>query len=98
MAGHELNILRSELTHATTFRDDVANELVVLIKPALLIGLVRITVEYMSAPFTIDSHLDRPWILEFGTVVRLILNSALDGLCRRKNYAEELLELRSLKN
>ena len=69
MASHEFNILGSELVHAPTFRDDVANELMTFLQPTLLVGLVRIAVKNASTPFSIGSHLDRPWILELRTVV-----------------------------
>jgi hypothetical protein len=37
VASHELNILGSELVHAPTFRDDVANELMTFIVYGLLV-------------------------------------------------------------
>ena len=69
MTGHKPNILGSELAHTPTFRDDVSNELMTFLQAALLVGLVRIAVKNASTPFSIGSHLDRPWILELRTVV-----------------------------
>lgn len=39
------------------------------LQSTLLVGLVRIAVKNASTPFSIGSHLDRPWILELRTVV-----------------------------
>lgn len=58
MASHEFNILGSELAHAPTFRDDVANELMTFLQSTLLVGLVRIAVKNASTPFSIHTTLD----------------------------------------
>lgn len=75
MAGHDPNLLIGKVVHTPTLRNDVTNKLVVLLKATLLVGLVRIAVEHTGATLTVSSHLDRPGVFEFRTVVRVIPNS-----------------------
>ena len=75
MAGHETHFLVSQILHASTLRDDVANELVAFFQATLLVGLVRIAVEHACPSLAVIGHLNRPGVLELRTVVRLIPNS-----------------------
>ena len=69
MACHKSHICVGEIVHASALRYDVADEFVILLQPALLIRLVRITEEYTSPSLAIWCHLDGPRILELCSIV-----------------------------
>ena len=69
MTSHDPNLFISKVVHAAAFRDDVADELMTLLKAAFLVGLVRITVEDTCPSFSVVGRFNGPGILEFRAVV-----------------------------
>ena len=69
MTGHEVDVVLRILIHTSSLRDYIAYVFVVFLYASLLIGYIRITVEYLG---TLSAGLilfDIPGILEFGAVV-----------------------------
>ena len=69
MTGHEVDVVLRILMHTSSLRDYIAYVFVVFLYASLLIGYIRITVEYLG---TLSAGLilfDIPGILEFGAVV-----------------------------
>ena len=69
MARHEADFFIRKAMHTASFRDDVADEFMTLFQTAFLVGLVWIAIENASTSLVVSSHLDRPWILEFRSIV-----------------------------
>ena len=66
---HKLNLRLCEPMHAYSFRDDIANILMVALQTGFLICLLRITVKHTSTELTIFITFNSGRILKFRSVV-----------------------------
>ena len=69
MAGHEIYIFLSVFIHAPTFWDDITYIFMILFKPPLLVGNIRIAVKHISSVCAGFVFLDFPGILKFRAVI-----------------------------
>lgn len=69
MGSQKKHILLGISIQTPSFWNDIADKFMVSFKPCFLVGHVRVTVEYMAAPFPVFSKVDVFRIFEFGTVV-----------------------------
>ena len=69
MTSHKVNVFLGVFVHASTFWNDIAYVFVVLFKPSLLVGYIRIAIKYIGALLAIGSLFYVPGILEFRPVV-----------------------------
>ena len=69
MAGQKIDVILGILIHASSFWNDIADELMIFLQPSFLIGYVRITVKNLCPPGAGFILLYIPWVFKFRTVV-----------------------------